>query len=78
MDRYRPLLMGSGRYRWGLAVMDRYGPLWLGTGRYGWGPAVGATIPGFELTAADGSPRTAEELMGAKGLLVFYNRSVDW
>ena len=43
-----------------------------------WGPALGSQLPGFSLQDATGVTRTASELMGAKGLLVFYNRSADW
>jgi len=43
-----------------------------------WGPVVGARVEVFEMSDAAGTTRSAAELMGAKGLLVFYNRSVDW
>ena len=43
-----------------------------------WGPALGTQVTTFELQDETGATRSAEELMGARGLLVFYSRSVEW
>ncbi len=43
-----------------------------------WGPAVGSAIPLLEANDQDGNPRTLANLTGEKGLLLIFNRSVDW
>lgn len=44
----------------------------------GWGPPVGTTIPEASFDDQAGHPRTFAGLMGARGLLLFFNRSADW
>lgn len=43
-----------------------------------WGPAIGSKIPVLEANDQDGKPRTLANLTGEKGLLLIFNRSVDW
>ena len=43
-----------------------------------WGPPVGTRIDPFSLSDSAGKTRSMADLMGAKGLLVFFNRSADW
>ena len=45
---------------------------------HGWGPPVGTAIPEASLTSQSGEPQTFAGLMGARGLLIFFNRSADW
>ena len=42
------------------------------------GPAVGATLPAFELPDQTGRMRRLEDLRGPNGLLLNFNRSVVW
>jgi peroxiredoxin len=42
------------------------------------GPAVGETAPGFTLPDAAGQARSLEDLAGARGLVLYMNRSLDW
>lgn len=44
----------------------------------GWGPPVGTAIPEASFDDQAGRPQTFAGLMGARGLLVFFNRSADW
>ena len=43
-----------------------------------WGPPVGTAIPEASFDDQAGQPRTFAGLMGARGLLIFFNRSADW
>ena len=43
-----------------------------------WGPPVGSRVEPFSLSDNAGKTRSMADLMGAKGLLVFFNRSADW
>lgn len=43
-----------------------------------WGPPVGTAIPEASFNDQAGLPRTFADLMGARGLLLFFNRSADW
>ncbi|MEL7454778.1 MAG: hypothetical protein AAGJ50_15565 [Pseudomonadota bacterium] len=43
-----------------------------------WGPAIGAQVPLLAANDQDGNAQTLETLTGPKGLLVVFNRSVDW
>ncbi len=43
-----------------------------------WGPSVGSQAPLLAANDQDGEPQTVETLSGAKGLLMVFNRSVDW
>ena len=43
-----------------------------------WGPSVGTTAPLLAAADQDGTQQTLATLTGANGLLVVYNRSVDW
>ena len=43
-----------------------------------WGPPVGTAIPEASFDDQAGQPRTFAGLMGARGLLFFFNRSADW
>ena len=42
------------------------------------GPAVGAQIPEFSAVDQTGRIRTFDSLKGPQGLVLFFNRSVDW
>lgn len=44
----------------------------------GFGPAVGDTAPSFTLTDSDGTERGLENLSGSEGVLIYFNRSLDW
>ena len=43
-----------------------------------WGPSVGSEAPVIEALDQSGTQQNTQSLMGAKGLLVVFNRSVDW
>lgn len=42
------------------------------------GPQVGETAPGFSLIDSQGETRTLADLTGENGLVVYFNRSLDW
>src|SRR4029078_8300403 len=42
------------------------------------GPHTGQPVPDFALSDQRGTRRTLGSLMGPKGLVLFFNRSVDW
>ena len=42
------------------------------------GPEVGQTIPAFSAVDQTGRPRNFDSLKGPRGLVLFFNRSVDW
>ncbi len=42
-----------------------------------WGPAHG-TVVSLEAADQNGAYQTIKSMTGAKGLLVFFNRSADW
>ena len=42
------------------------------------GPAVGEKIPAFSATDQTGKVRDFDSLKGPQGLVLFFNRSVDW
>ncbi|WP_439635893.1 peroxiredoxin family protein [Oceanicaulis sp.] len=42
------------------------------------GPEVGQVAPALDVTDAAGAPRTLESLMGEQGMVVYFNRSLDW
>jgi len=43
-----------------------------------WGPSVGTMAPLLAAKDQDGDPQALDTLKGANGLLVVFNRSVDW
>ncbi len=43
-----------------------------------WGPAIGTQAPLLAASDQDGTPQTLQSLAGPNGLLVVFNRSVDW
>ena len=43
-----------------------------------WGPKVGTSAPMLEAEDQAGKTQTLNSLKGPKGLLVVFNRSVDW
>ncbi len=43
-----------------------------------WGPSVGSQAPLLAANDQNGEPQTLESLTGEKGLVVVFNRSVDW
>ncbi|MEM9743821.1 MAG: hypothetical protein AAF918_14155 [Pseudomonadota bacterium] len=43
-----------------------------------WGPAVGTTAPMLSALDQAGQLQELRSLSGAKGLLMVFNRSVDW
>lgn len=42
------------------------------------GPAVGSAAPAFEVVDASGAPRRVADLSGENGVVVYFNRSLDW
>ncbi|WP_440958607.1 peroxiredoxin family protein [Oceanicaulis sp. LC35] len=42
------------------------------------GPAIGAPAPELHVVDAQGAPRTLSSLMGEQGLVLYFNRSLDW
>ncbi|MBZ5601339.1 MAG: hypothetical protein LAO79_03445 [Acidobacteriia bacterium] len=42
------------------------------------GPAVGDSVPGFELIDQNGTAQTPKSLMGPNGLMLVFFRSADW
>ncbi|HYR86959.1 MAG TPA: hypothetical protein VE422_22930 [Terriglobia bacterium] len=42
------------------------------------GPEVGKKIPAFSAIDQTGQVRNFDSLKGPKGLVLFFNRSVDW
>jgi hypothetical protein len=43
-----------------------------------WGPAVGTKVPLLSASDQNGQVQNLHTLMGSKGLLFVFNRSVDW
>jgi hypothetical protein len=43
-----------------------------------WGPAVGTKVPLLSASDQSGQVQNLDTLMGSKGLLFVFNRSVDW
>ncbi len=43
-----------------------------------WGPSIGSTAPLLAAADQDGTQQTLQSLTGPKGLLIVFNRSVDW
>jgi hypothetical protein len=43
-----------------------------------WGPNIGSTAPMLSALDQDGNQQDLESLRGPKGLLIVFNRSVDW
>ncbi len=43
-----------------------------------WGPAVGANVPMLDALDQEGNRQTLESLSGSGGLILVFNRSVDW
>jgi hypothetical protein len=43
-----------------------------------WGPAVGTKVPLLSASDHSGQVQNLDTLMGSKGLLFVFNRSVDW
>ena len=43
-----------------------------------WGPRAGTHIPAGSFASHIGETRTFLDLMGDKGLLIFFNRSANW
>lgn len=42
------------------------------------GPAVGGAAPAFSVEDADGVERTLANLSGPRGVVIYFNRSLDW
>ena len=42
------------------------------------GPAVGADAPAFSLSDSTGAERALSDLAGRSGLVLYFNRSLDW
>ena len=42
------------------------------------GPEIGGTAPALQVTDAGGAPRTLDSLMGDEGVVIYFNRSLDW
>ncbi len=42
------------------------------------GPAVGQSLPAFDVMDSKGVPRTFESLKGRDGLVLVFFRSADW
>ena len=43
-----------------------------------WGPSVGSTVPLMSASDQNGQIQNLDTLMGSRGLLFVFNRSVDW
>ena len=43
-----------------------------------WGPAVGETVPMLDALDQTGDRQTLATLSGSAGLVLVFNRSVDW
>ena len=43
-----------------------------------WGPSLGTTAPLLAAEDQDGTQQTLASLTGTNGLLIVFNRSVDW
>ena len=43
-----------------------------------WGPSVGSSVPLMSASDQNGQTQNLDTLMGSKGLLFVFNRSVDW
>jgi hypothetical protein len=43
-----------------------------------YGPAIGATLPSFELPDQAGKPHSLKSLLGPKGAVILFYRSADW
>ena len=43
-----------------------------------WGPAVGTAAPMLDALDQDGTQQTLGTLAGGNGLILVFNRSVDW
>jgi len=43
-----------------------------------WGPAIGTEAPLLSANDQDGNLQTLDTLAGPNGLLIVFNRSVDW
>ena len=43
-----------------------------------WGPDIGTTAPLLAATDQNGKDQTLETLKGTNGILLVFNRSVDW
>jgi hypothetical protein len=77
-DRRRWL---HGLQRWLIAgALAGMAPLALADAEYAaaWGPSVGSTAPLLSANDQDGKLQTLATLTGSRGLLVVFNRSVDW
>lgn len=44
----------------------------------GFGPAIGERAPDLDVMDADGARRSLSDLMGERGLVLYFNRSLDW
>ncbi len=42
------------------------------------GPAVGETAPAFTVSDSTGASRSLEDLTGENGVVLYFNRSLDW
>jgi len=42
------------------------------------GPGVGETVPALDVVDASGAARSIADLSGEKGLVLYFNRSLDW
>lgn len=43
-----------------------------------WGPPAGSAMPAIDAPDQTGTPRTLDDLVGERGVLLFVNRSADW
>lgn len=43
-----------------------------------WGPSIGSTAPMLSALDQDGNQQNLQTLKGSNGLLMVFNRSVDW
>lgn len=42
------------------------------------GPSIGQAAPELDVTDADGKSRTLDSVMGEGGVVIYFNRSLDW
>ncbi len=64
--------------RWWLLAPVLLSAGWGQTAGESPGPAVGASVPAFQLPDQNGQTRDLRSLTGPKGLMLVFFRSADW
>ena len=78
--RFRTSWLRSLRYAFVAGVLTLAAPFAAADAEFaaGWGPDLGTAAPLLNAVDQDGKPQTLESMKGENGLLVVFNRSVDW